>query len=39
MKHKPEFNKVLDEKFVSKGGDSQPSVFDAPKILLQKWTF
>jgi len=36
---RPKFNKLLDEKFVSKGWTSQPSVFDEPKDPTAKMDF
>ena len=36
---RPEFNALLDRKFVEKGWESQPSVFNEPKDLAAKMDF
>ena len=36
---RPKFNKLLDEKFLSKGWTSQPSVFDELKDSAAKMSF
>jgi hypothetical protein len=36
---RPKFNEILEQKFVSKGWESQPSVFDEPKDPAAKMDF